>query len=540
MTAKESGKELCPKPPPLFVRDATGFVRELSVWDLFNVVFGQIMPSTGIVFILALTPFAFPQSHMGYSWMVATILVALGPGLLYGMLGAAIPRTGGDYIYGTRILHPALGFLMSWLFVVANLSFIASTSATFGIFFLPPFATTVGNLLNNSYLVSNAAWSSSGIGELVVGELLIIFTTTLAIFGRAVWRYMRILFVVVMICILINIAFLFSVPQGAFASAFNTHFAAQNVTYAGIIQTAVTNGYTPGWTWSGSVSAMSLALLGLYGFPFASYAAGETKNVSKTQPLATVLGIIVGGVLFTAWCFAIYSAFGFEFFSAANYLSNVPAGSILPIPPYVDSFVGLLPQSPVVLVLGALGFLLGNFWLLATYFVPLTRGLFAWSFDRLGPATLADVNDRFHSPVKATLLIGVLGAMFCVLWVYTSFATLFANTTLIIIIVMFFSSVAGLIMPWRAKELFEQSPAWVRRRILGIPALTWCAGFATIVMAILAYSAVVNAFIGGGPTGFPLTGAFVILGLALYFGMKTYRKRQGVDVSMAFKVIPPE
>ena len=523
---------------PVFVRDATGLVRELSVWDLFNLVFGQIMPSVGIVFILGLTPYAFPQSHMGYSWIIATILVALGPGLLYGMMAATIPRTGGDYIFGTRIIHPAVGFLMSWLFVVANLNFLASAGPVGGAQFFAPFVATIGQLLNNSFLISSSAWFTTQTGMLTWGEILIAFVTILVMLGRAVWRYMRILFVIVMICIFVNIIFLFTVPQSTFVNAFNSQFASQGFTYDGIIQTAISNGYTPGWTWAGIMSAMSLALLGLYGFPFASYAAGETKSASKTQPLATVLGIVVGGVLFAAWSFGIYSAFGYEFFSAANYLGTI--GSPLPIAPSVNSLFTIVPQSPLLLFLGAIMFFLGGIWLDATFIVPMVRGLFAWSFDRLAPRALADVNDRFHSPIKATALCGVIAGIFCALWVYTSFATLFANTTLLICIVMFLTSIAGLILPWRAKGIFEQAPAWVRRRILGIPALTWCAGFATIVMIILLYSCVSNAFIGGGVVGYPFAAAIVISGLVLYYIMKAYRKSQGVDVSLAFKEIPPE
>jgi amino acid transporter len=533
--------EYCPmNPKQVFVREATGLVRGLSVFDLFNLVFGQIMPASGIVFILALTPFAFPQSHMGYAWLIATVLIALGPGLLYGMLGAAIPRTGGDYIYGTRIIHPAVGFLMSWLFVVANLEFVASIGTLWGADYLSSSVATFGQLLNNSFLLSNAVWLRTTTGQVVSGELLIAFITIVVMLGRAVWRLMRVLFVVVMICIFVNIIFLFTVPQSTFVNTFNTQFASQNVTYTGIIQTAVSNGYTPGWTWAGTISAMSLAMLGLYGFPFASYAAGETKRASKTQPLATVLGIVVGGLLFAAWTFAIYSAFGYDFFSAANYLSVLPAGSVLPIPPYVNSLFTILPQSPWTLIAGAILWGFGGIWLATTFYVPLVRGLFAWSFDRLAPAALADVNDRFHSPVKATILCGVLAGICCLLWIYTSFATLFANTTLLICVVMFVTSIAGLILPWRAKALFEQSPVWIKRRILGIPALTWCAGFSTIVVAILVYSCFANAFIGGGAVGYPFTAGIIISGVALYYIMRAYRKWQGVDVSLAFKQIPPE
>src|SRR5260370_24685942 len=107
-----------PKEKKVFVRDATGLVRSLSPFDLFNLSFGQIMPAVGIVFIVSLSPFAFPQSNMFLAFLIAIPLVGLGPALLYSMLGAAMPRTGGDYVYVSRVIHPALGFMTTWIFTV--------------------------------------------------------------------------------------------------------------------------------------------------------------------------------------------------------------------------------------------------------------------------------------------------------------------------------------------------------------------------------------------------------------------------------------
>jgi APA family basic amino acid/polyamine antiporter len=36
-----------------------------------------------------------------------------------------------------------------------------------------------------------------------------------------------------------------------------------------------------------------------------------------------------------------------------------------------------------------------------------TRNLFAWSFDRLAPAGVAEVNERLHTPVTATIIVAL-------------------------------------------------------------------------------------------------------------------------------------
>jgi amino acid transporter len=219
-----------------FLREATGLVRSLSAFDLFNLSFGQIMPAVGIVFIVSLSPFAFPQSNMFLAFLIAIALVGPGPALLYSMLAAAMPRAGGDYVYVTRTIHPAIGFMTNWLFTVTVISFIADAGFVFPSSALNVFVATIGQLTNNQYLVTNSAWFGTQAGELVVGTILIFGVLILMVFGRAVWNFMKILFFLVMIGTIVNIVFLATTSQATFVTAFNNQFASQGVTYNGVIQ----------------------------------------------------------------------------------------------------------------------------------------------------------------------------------------------------------------------------------------------------------------------------------------------------------------
>ena len=46
-------------------------------------------------------------------WIVGGV-VALSGALSYGELGAALPRSGGEYHFLSRIYHPIIGFLAGW------------------------------------------------------------------------------------------------------------------------------------------------------------------------------------------------------------------------------------------------------------------------------------------------------------------------------------------------------------------------------------------------------------------------------------------
>jgi len=51
--------------------------------------------------------------HVLAAYVVAAIPAVLA-GLAYAILGSAMPRAGGSYVYASRALHPYLGFIASF------------------------------------------------------------------------------------------------------------------------------------------------------------------------------------------------------------------------------------------------------------------------------------------------------------------------------------------------------------------------------------------------------------------------------------------
>jgi len=525
----------------VFVRNATGLVRALSPFDLFNLSYGQIMPAVGIVFIVSLSPYAFPQSNMFLAFLIAIPLVGLGPALLYAMLGAAMPRTGGDYVYVSRVIHPALGFMTNWLFTLTVISFIGDAGYVFPSSALNIFVATIGHMTGNAALVSNSTWFTTQPGEIATGTVLILGVTILLVLGKAVWNFMKILFFIVMIGTIVNILFLLTVSNTTFINSFNSMFGSSGFTYSSIVQTAVSHGYKTGSTLSGTIGGLVYAMAGLIGFNFASYSAGEAKSASKSMPVAIVGSLVIGGILFAAWAFGIYHAFGYDFFSGANYLASCGCSNVtLPLPVSVNSLFTIVPQNPILEILGALAFGLAWIWLTPTDFIPVVRNMFAWSFDRVGPERLADVNPRFGSPVKAIILTAVLGEALLILFVYTSFGVAFANTTILLNLVFFITSFAGIVFPFRAKSVFEQSPGWVKAKIGGFPIITLVGIFSVIVQSILLYGSFTNTFIGGSSVAYPITIGLAVGGIVIFYFSRWYRRRQGINLDLVFKEIPPE
>lgn len=68
----------------------------------------QLLDTTNFVSILLL-------------WLLGGVIALCGA-LVYGELGAAMPRSGGEYHYLSRIYHPALGFMSGWASLIVGFS----------------------------------------------------------------------------------------------------------------------------------------------------------------------------------------------------------------------------------------------------------------------------------------------------------------------------------------------------------------------------------------------------------------------------------
>ena len=51
-------------------------------------------------------------------WLLASVLALTGA-VSFGALARAIPKSGGEYLYLSRLIHPAAGFIAGWVSMIA-------------------------------------------------------------------------------------------------------------------------------------------------------------------------------------------------------------------------------------------------------------------------------------------------------------------------------------------------------------------------------------------------------------------------------------
>jgi len=103
-------------------------------------------------------------------------------------------------------------------------------------------------------------------------------------------------------------------------------------------------------------------------------------------------------------------------------------------------------------------------------------------------------------------------------------------------------------MPYKRKELFEAGV--FTKRLANLPALVWI-GLVWLAFILPIYaSAFIQPLISGffssptwqyaSSTGVSVVALIVFIGSVIYFVSKYYNKKRGVDITLAFKEIPPE
>jgi amino acid transporter len=86
--------------------------------------------------------------------------------------------------------------------------------------------------------------------------------------------------------------------------------------------------------------------------------------------------------------------------------------------------------------------------------------IFAAAFDRMLPEWASYVEPRTRTPLAALLLMVIPSLIISYLYAYNifSFRTLALDATLVIAVTFLGSAVAGIILPWRSKSVYEGSP----------------------------------------------------------------------------------
>jgi basic amino acid/polyamine antiporter, APA family len=532
--------------PQLFARKSSGLIREFGVFDTLS--FNVIGYALGLV--LAITPFfagaLFPGANIFYILIVGTVF-ALFNGMVYSLLAGAMPRSGGEYVYIGRVIHPAIGFMANWGFTWSQyLGIGIYTQWTVNYGLAVSFAT-LGHAFGSESLLNAGVYIQEPWPSFILGTLLLISVVVVQLAGlRFLRRFLNLFFIIAMIGAVITLIVFAGSSHEEFITSFNAFMASTaklDDAYNAMIKLATDNGWSPvEQTFGAVLLALPLGYWVYIGFTYSAYVGGEVKEPQKTQNYAIIGSLILGFVFYMAVMGAYYAVVGTDFNNAAAYLERNTEVNPLPVAGVLNFFAGLLTTNPVMLILMDISFFLWNYLLLFVMVTICVRNMFAWSFDQIMPVALTKVTEKSRSPSVATIVVGVIA--WILLWasIFTPLFDYIFNYIAIFAIAFWITSFAAILLPYRKPELFEAAPDMVKRRILGVPLITIAGVVNLVLFTIILYSSfTLPAF--AGPVGVVAV-AFVlgiyVVGLVIYFIAAAIRKQQGVDLNLLYSEIPPD
>jgi basic amino acid/polyamine antiporter, APA family len=531
----------------LFTRTATGLVRGVPPRSSLIINFIPGHPTQTMVAVLL---FALAVGPGGNPFLALLLVVPMSLAFAYGfgLLTQMIPRSGGDYMLVSRVIHPAIGYVSVFCMTTAGLlsnAFFGLAVVTAGI---TPLCVSVGLIGDWPGLVSWGQHAGSSKGWLIFfGLVMFAFAGLMQLGGwRWILRLQNLFFWMVTASLaIVTVVTLFQ-SKSHFISKFNQFvggFTQKPDEYAGTIATALKNGVAvhPSFSFSATIPIIAVfATTAIFSY-WSTFVGGELRQASTIK---TANNMALGGVvplILVAVCTAIFfKTFGSDFLRAANG-GGLPEQVATPGTTffYLSGIsVGSTAYTLIIFVLYIV------FWPLITYISSLqqTRAIFAMSFDGVLPKGVTRVN-RFGCPDLALLLALLLSAG-TFIWAVTDqtgFFIVLAYALLVQLIAMALVGLSGVLAPILRPELYRASAS--QKAFFGVP-LVQIAGAGAILTGVFVWWAYLHYDQLGANANlgklFAWTIGPAVLGAVFYAVMAAVKKSRGTDITLVYREIPPE
>jgi basic amino acid/polyamine antiporter, APA family len=527
-----------------FAREATGLVRTLGFLDQFVISQAIIVLVNGFVLTFFFAPYYFPGANLALVFAVGSI-PAFAMSFVYAKMSAGMPRSGGDYVWSTRILGPIYGSVqfVFLLFTTMIIGIVLSTWSNVTIA-VSQLLYAFGVSTNSAGLVSFAqSLTTPGLGGTGwdLAMLLVLLDIIIAVFGLRVFAwFQRAGLALYYVSLAGFIAILVIFDPNTFPGLFNSAMSAggSHATYNAILAQSSAAG-NPSFSLTNSLlAAIPWGFLTFTGFNFGAYLAGETKNAKSAMWRSLFVSVIFTLIMLMLLSFLVYRDFNSTFINAASYVQATNGASLATLP--TPSFFASL-GSPAAAAFVGLSLIVGWIIVCVAYVVTISRMVFAASFDRLLPSSLANVSDRFHSPTVAVLLVGIVSWIFVTIYTIGNFYSTWLNYSMIPAVGYMMPRIAAALFPWIKKDLFQRTVGQFTSAIaVTLVSIVGIIAFATWFIS-QNFPILTGVYLGSN-IGYAY-GTFlgtIVIGLVIYGYGRWHARSMGIDLKQVYSEIPPE
>jgi amino acid transporter len=322
-------------------------------------------------------------------------------------------------------------------------------------------------------------------------------------------------------------------------NAFMHQFSNSPDYYGLVVRRARAAGYTQHFSLLQTVQAIPLVTFMVMAWG-STYLSGEIKQIQRSALRGMGFTLIALVVIETINYYLTARMVGTYFWGGIS--SQWLNGTLpsFPLSPYFNLFATVATGNSFSIVAINLSYALFTLVYIPLDYLVCSRLLFSWSFDRLLPERVTRVSDRTHSPTVAVIAVLVVAEIYLAIYVYTTWLTTFA-TIAATCLVLFLAALSALLLPVRMPTVYRVSPA-SRWRIGRVPVITIAGAVGVAFFGVLVYAFVSDdRYLANGKMSLLILLIEFLVGVAIYLtALVVRRRREGTDIRLAFREVPPE
>ena len=535
--------------PEVFTRKASGLVRVMSPFSAFvyNILtMGLIFPWTYLW-----APGALPGGKLVWGILLAMV-IEIPIALVYVWLSTALPRSGGDYVFQSRVFGGGTAFtvVMSG-YVIWILQWVALSGWLLSYLGFAPLFLGLGATTGSAAMSGLGIWFTTSTGIIITSILNAFVAALILVSGfKNYVKFQTVMIIGTLLAFLTMLVVLFTANPAASMVRIDS-FAQAISGVENFVQTAIDASVAAGIDLNPPFSMMATLLVAPIAWTslqWATYSAQQNGEIKNARSFQSQMFIIVGSLIFTgillailAW--ALENAVGTEFLyvAGAGYYSGVGESTIAGFWLWPNILAVALTASPLVVIIIGLGYILNSHQIVHNCYIGMTRVMVAMSLDRLLPEWVSKVDEKRHTPANAHWVYFL--ASIPVILVYNLWGAWYELTlgvTLACGYVFVITCLAGALLPYRAKDVYEASPG-AKYTLGGIPLVTILGALGFLLGSVMLVLFMFSPQLGlTSRLAYSVLFGVLAVSAVWYFLAKNMQKSKGINVDYAFKEIPPE
>jgi APA family basic amino acid/polyamine antiporter len=530
----------------IFVRRASGLIRIIGPYAATGMAVLNTSPSYSGTISLSWVPYLWPGVNVIWILFLGIWLCGL-QGTNYAMVGTLMPRSGADYVFGSRLWRPDILFGVYIAYIIYS-GVTAGVELAMNSYFIQVPLYTYGSIFKIPWMLDAAKWLVSYQGWWIVGLVSLVGLFILMIMPtRIIVQYMNIAFTLAFPMYIIIFATLGWVGPTQFIANWNSIIGAGN--FQAVVPAATSNGLsfiTSPFDLSMGLMASTLVTYWVYyGWNMPVIFAGEVSSPEKSLMIANWGCQIITGVFFCGEAWLMYRLTSIQWVAAEAYIGSfsTQAGSYfggIPSAPFISFYSAVAVPNPLLIGFVGIVEVIDEIALPGVYWFYSSRTIFAMAFDRILPEAMAYVHPTLRSPVWAMAVMALMGLPGIAM--QAGVVSVPMNFIWVAVLHWLFIAYICFLLPKKMPEVWNAAPTWFRKKVAGVTIWIWMAGFSVVMQVWNLIGMFVYPAVGGVVTYYTVAGTFgmaVVATIYWHWRRRQILRKEGFDVYETFRAIPP-